>query len=133
MLNVLIADSHPVARLGLQLLVERVAQILGDECVIAYSEDALTAFRKAKRLQPDLILLSTSLRLTSGAQTVLALRAYAPKTKVVVLSEDEADGNLRSFIDAGADGVLSKGQSTEAIEDRISALLSREHPDRARG
>jgi DNA-binding NarL/FixJ family response regulator len=124
MLNVLIADSHPVARAGLHMLVEQVAERLGDECLIAYSDDALTAFRKAKRLQPDLILLSSNLRLTGGVQTVLALRAYAPRTKLVIVSDDDdQEAVLRAYIDAGADGVLRKRESSAAIEERIGELL----------
>jgi DNA-binding NarL/FixJ family response regulator len=123
MLNVLIADSHPIARAGLQMLVEHVAERLGDECLIAYSEDALTAFRKAKRLQPDLILLSSNLRLTGGVQTVLALRAYAPRTKLVIVSDDDQDAVLRAYVDAGADSVLRKRESSAAIEERIGELL----------
>ena len=123
MLNVLIADSHPVARAGLHMLVEQVAQRLGDECLIAYSDDAVTAFRKAKRLQPDLILLSSNLQLTGGLQTVLALRAFAPRTKLLIVSDDEEEAVLQSYVAAGADGVLRKRESEAAIEERIGALL----------
>ncbi|HEU4619313.1 MAG TPA: response regulator transcription factor [Gammaproteobacteria bacterium] len=125
MFNVLIADSHPIARTGLQIVVERVAELLRDECVIAFSDDAFSTFRKAKRLQPDLILLSTTLPLTGGPQTVSALRAYAPRTKVLVLSDDEDSGDLSALLEAGAHGVLSKGESTRALEERIGALLTR--------
>jgi len=123
MLNVLIADSHPVARAGLHMLVEHVAETFGDECLIAYSGDALTAIRKAKRLQPDLILLSSNLRLTGGVQTVLALRGYAPLTKLVILSDDDEEAVLRAYVDAGADGALCKRESPAAIEECISTLL----------
>lgn len=124
MLNVLIADSHPVARAGLHLLVEQVAERLGDECLIAYSADAVTTVRKAKRLQPDLILLSCNIRQTGGVQTVLALRAHVPRAKLVVFSDDES-GALDTYVDAGADGVLSKRESPPAMEERISGILGK--------
>lgn len=123
MLNILIADSHPVARTGLHMLVEHVAERLGDECLIAYSDDALTAFRKAKRLQPDLILLSSNLRQTGGVQAVLALRAFAPRAKLVIVSDDDPDAVLRGYIEAGADGVLHKRESEAALRERIVELL----------
>lgn len=122
MLNVLIADSHPVERAGLHMLVEQVAERLGDECMIAYSADAVTTVRKAKRLQPDLILLSCNVRQAGGVQTVLALRAHVPLAKLVVFSNDEA-GVLDAYVDAGADGVLSKRESPPAMEARISDIL----------
>lgn len=122
MLNVLIADSHPVARDGLYMLVEKVVVGHGDECVIAYCDDALTAFRKAKRLQPDLILLSSNLHPSGGAHTVLALRAYAPRARLLIVSDNDEE-TLRDYVDAGADGVLSKRESPAAIEARLSQLL----------
>jgi DNA-binding NarL/FixJ family response regulator len=123
MINILIADAHPVARAGLHLLVEHLVEHLGDECVIAYSADALTAFRKAKRLQPDLILLSASLPLSGGVQTVLALRHYTPRAKLVVLGDDEEDAALRPYLEAGAHAVVRKGQSTRALEEDIGRVL----------
>jgi DNA-binding NarL/FixJ family response regulator len=123
MFNVLIADSHPVARAGLHMLVEQVAERFGDECLIAYSDDAPTAFRKAKRLQPDLILLSSGLRLTGGVQTVIALRAFAPHAKLLIVSDDDEEAALRAYVDAGADGVLRKRESHAALGERLAELL----------
>ena len=122
MLNVLIADSHPVARDGLHMLIEKVVVGHGDECLIAYCDNALTALRKARRLQPDLILLSSNLHPPDGAHTVLALRAYAPRARLFIVSDDDEEA-LRDYIDAGADGVLSKRESPAAIEARLSQLL----------
>lgn len=123
MINVLIADEHPVARAGLHMLVEHVVEHLGDECVIAYSDDALTAFRKAKRLQPDLILLSIGLPMSGGVQAVLALRQYTPGAKLVILSDGEEGAALQPYLEAGAHAVLRKGQSTQALEREIAGVL----------
>jgi DNA-binding NarL/FixJ family response regulator len=121
MLNVLIADSHPVARAAFQTLVEQVAERLRDECLIAVSDDALTAFRKAKRLQPDLIVLSSNLRLAGGIQDVLALRAYAPGAKVLIVSDGERP--LPRDVAAGADAVLTKRDSSSRIVATLVGLL----------
>jgi DNA-binding NarL/FixJ family response regulator len=123
MLNVLIADAHPVARNGLHLLVERLVAHLGDECVVAFSADALTAFRKAKRLQPDLILLNAHLPLSSGLEALLALRQYTPNAKLVIVSDGERAAPPRSYLDAGADGVLRKTQSEPELEDALRRVL----------
>jgi DNA-binding NarL/FixJ family response regulator len=127
MLNVLIADAHPVARSGLHMLVERLAANRGAECVFAFSADAITAFRKAKRLQPDLILLSVDLPLSSGVQAVQALRQYTPHAKLVVVS-DEAVAAPQPYLDAGADALLDKRQSVREIEDALSRVLDGPRP-----
>lgn len=123
MLNVLIADPHPVVRAGLHMLVEEVVESLGDECLIAYTDDALTVIRKARRLQPDLILLSSNLKSAAGVQTVLALRGFAPGTKLLILSDDDGEAALRAYVEAGADGVINKRESSAAIGERIGTLL----------
>jgi DNA-binding NarL/FixJ family response regulator len=123
MINVLIADAHPIARAGLHMLVEHVVEHLGEECLIAYSDDALTAFRKAKRLQPDLILLSASLPMSGGVQAVLALRHYTPRAKLVILGDDEDDAALRPYSEAGAHAVVRKGYSKQALAEGISRVL----------
>jgi DNA-binding NarL/FixJ family response regulator len=132
MLNVLIADSHPITRAAFHSLVELVAERLRDECLISVSDNALTAFRKAKRLQPDLILLSSNLHLTGGVQDVIALRAYAPRAKLLIVS----DGNTTlsaDYVDAGADGLVNKRESPAAIMAALGRLLGdRGTPHRAR-
>jgi two-component system response regulator NreC len=123
MINVLIADAHPIARAGLHMLVEHLVEHLGEECLIAFSDDALTAFRKAKRLQPDLILLSASLPQSGGVQAVLALRHYTPRAKLVILGDAEEDAALQPYIEAGAHAVVRKGQSSQALEEGIARVL----------
>jgi DNA-binding NarL/FixJ family response regulator len=123
MLNVLIADPHPVARSGLHLLVERLVAHSGDECLVAFSDDALTAFRKAKRLQPDLILLSVDLPMSGGLQAVLALRRYTPNARLVVVSGEDEVRLPSSFLDAGAHGVLRKGQTLDELEAALKSVL----------
>src|SRR5687767_7989548 len=89
MINVLIADSHPAARRALLTMVERLVERLGEECFVAFGEDAITTFRKAKRLQPDLILLSAPLPFATGVQAVAALREHTPNAKLAILLDDK--------------------------------------------
>jgi DNA-binding NarL/FixJ family response regulator len=126
MFNVLIADAHPIARSGLHIVVERLVARAGDECVVAYSEDAITALRKAKRLQPDLILLSAQLPQSGGLEVVLALRQYTPRTKLVIVTDAAAQPD--PYLDAGADGVLSKSLTELEIEEALRRLLRSDKP-----
>ena len=130
MINVLIADAHPVTRNGLVMMIERLAAHLGHECVVAFSEDALTAFRKAKRLQPDLIVLSAPLPLATGVQAVLALREHTPHAKLAILRDDDDSEEPEEYRDAGADAVLRKGQSVLEIEAGLEKLLRSTEPRR---
>jgi DNA-binding NarL/FixJ family response regulator len=124
MINVLIADSHPAARRALLAMVERLVERLGQECVVAFGEDAITTFRKAKRLQPDLILLSAPLPLATGVQAVAALREHTPNAKLAILLDDKDSIDPDRYENAGADVVLLKGDTTLKIEAGLRTLLS---------
>lgn len=124
MINVLIADSHPAARRALLGMVERLAERLGEECVVAFGEDAITTFRKAKRLQPDLILLSAPLPFATGVQAVAALREHTPNAKLAILLDDKDSVDTNKFASAGADVVLLKGHDSLEIEAGLKTLLS---------
>jgi DNA-binding NarL/FixJ family response regulator len=124
MINVLIADSHPAARRALLTMVERLAERLGEECFVAFGEDAITTFRKAKRLQPDLILLSAPLPLATGVQAVAALREHTPNAKLAILLDDKSSFDPDRYEKAGADVVLLKGDDTLEIEAGLKTLLN---------
>jgi DNA-binding NarL/FixJ family response regulator len=123
MINVLIADSHPAARRVLLSMVERLVGRLGQECFVAFGEDAITTFRKAKRLQPDLILLSAPLPFATGVQVVAALREHTPNAKLAILLDDKDSVDPDRYSNAGADVVLLRGENTLEIEAGLKALL----------
>ena len=123
MINVLIADSHPVERRTLLTMVERLVERLGDECVVAFGDNAITTFRKAKRLQPDLILLSAPLPFATGVQTVAALREHIPNAKLAILLDDKDSVDPDRYSNAGADVVLLKCDNTVEIEASLQTLL----------
>jgi len=124
MINVLIADSHPAARRALLTMVERLVERLGEECFVAFGEDAISTFRKAKRLQPDLILLSAPLPLATGVQAVAALREHTPNAKLAILLDDKNPVDPDKYAKAGADVVLLKGDDTLEIEAGLKTLLN---------
>ena len=123
MINVLIADSHPTARRVLLTVIERLAEDLGEECVVAFGEDAITTFRKAKRLQPDLILLSAPLPFATGVQAVLALREHTPHARLAILLDEKDSIDSDKYSNAGADVVLLKARDMLEIEAGLSNLL----------
>jgi DNA-binding NarL/FixJ family response regulator len=41
----------------------------------------------------------------------------------VIVSDHDEEAALRAYVDAGADGVLRKGESPATLEERIGELL----------
>ena len=129
MVHVLIAEEDAAVRAELQRAVESVAESAGKECVVSITEEGLTTFRKAKRVQPHVVFISSRLPLGGGVQIVLALQLYAARARIVVLANrDEPSEILLMFAQAGVHGIVPKHQPAAALAQAIgrvtdSALL----------
>jgi two-component system nitrate/nitrite response regulator NarL len=88
-IRVMVVDDHTLFRRGLTALLARDArvQVVGD------AADAGEAQRRARELQPDVILLDNHLPGVRGVDAVSALQEAAPQARILMLtvSEDEAD------------------------------------------
>ena len=123
MINVLIADELPAMRNELQSQVEALVERLGEECVVAHTDDGLKTFRKAKRLQPDLILMSSTLPYSGGLQVVLALKHYSPNAKLVMMMESPNANATHAYVEAGVHGLVHKHRNCDELSDCVCTVL----------
>ncbi len=104
MIGVLIADDHGIVRSGLQLLIERQA----DMQVLAEAEDGVQAVERVISQRPDVAVLDVSMPRLTGLQAAHEIRAHAPSVRVLMLSMHEDDGYFFEAMEAGAAGYVSK-------------------------
>ena len=124
MFHVLIAEQDAEVRAKLERVLETLVDAAGEECVVSFTGDGLAAFRKAKRVQPRLVLISSSLPLGGGVQIVQALQLYAAQARIVVLANrGESSGNLVSFVQAGAHGVVPKDLDADALSLAVNRVM----------
>jgi len=135
--KVLIADDHPVARRGLQMIV---SEAFGDaQC--AEATDAATALALAETLRPDLLLLDMHMPGGLDAPALCRMmREALPDIKIVIVTAFDSTGEIRDCLVAGADGCLLKDTSetdmaaalrttvteTPALDPRIAFQLARD-------
>jgi len=101
--RVLLVDDHDLFRTGLRnLLEEEGVDVVGEA---AAGDDAL---RYVLELQPDVVATKKII-------------AYAPLTRVVVLTISDQDGDVMEAIFAGACGYLLKDASVEDVMRGIQA------------
>lgn len=115
MIKVLIADNHPVVRLGIR-------QVLNNTSQFDIIDDAATTnelFRKLEKLSPDVVILEMDIPEINGIATLRKLKQEHPNVKVLIYSGQSEDVYALSTIRAGAFGYLSKTADLDYI---ISAV-----------
>ena len=136
-MKVIIADDHPVARRGLQMIVSEAF----DDVHCAEATDAATALALAETLRPDLLLLDMHMPGELSASALCrTMREVLPDTKIVIVTAFDSSGEIRDCLLAGADGCLLKDTSetdmaaalhatvtgTPALDPRIAFQLARD-------
>jgi two-component system, NarL family, nitrate/nitrite response regulator NarL len=103
-IRLLVVDDHTLFRRGLVALLgmEPRLQVVGE------AGDAGEAQRRARELQPDLILLDNHLPGVNGVDAVAGLREVAPCAQVLMLTVSEDERDLSAALKAGARGYVLK-------------------------
>lgn len=117
--EVLIVDDHPLIRDAVRRVFEH-----GRDWSVSDAgsyEDALV--RMSKVPVPDLVLLDLGLPGQFGVDALRNFRSIFPESPCVVLSGQDDSENVRSAIDLGAMGFISKRSSGDAIMEAINLVL----------
>jgi len=115
MIEVLIADSHPIVRLGIKQVLEASSEfeVIGD--VSSTTE----LFQHLEKVSPDVVMLEMDIPEINGIATLRKIKQDFPNTKVLMYSGQSEDVYALSTIRAGAFGYLSKTADVDYI---ISAI-----------
>lgn len=117
--RVLVVDDHPLVRYALTWLLNKTADL---ECC-GEAEGVVTARAAVTKLAPDFVLLDLSLGDGDGFELIPEWKHAVPAMKVVVISRhDEAVFAERS-LRAGADGFITKEESSEEILRSIRLVI----------
>ncbi len=82
MAGILICDDNPNIRYLLRVFVESQTSFK----VCGEAGHGTEAIEKAKKLQPELILLDLNMPLLNGAEAAGVLKAMLPRTKIILFS-----------------------------------------------
>ena len=115
MIKVLIADNHPVVRLGIKKVLESSSDIE----VIADVSTTEELFNTLKTVTPDVVILEMDIPEINGIATLRKMKLEFPDIKTLMYSGQSEDVYALSTIRAGAFGYLSKTADLEYI---ISAV-----------
>jgi DNA-binding NarL/FixJ family response regulator len=115
--SVLIVDDHPLTREALTALLTQHGF-----SVVGQAADGEEAIGRARRLQPQLVLLDLSMPGLSGLEALPRLREAAPSCEVVVLTASGTEENLLAAIRGGAAGYLLKSEPPGRIAEFLRGV-----------
>jgi two-component system NarL family response regulator len=103
-IRVLIADDHPLIRLGLRGLIEGQP----DMEVAAEAANGVEAVRLFETHQPDITLMDLRMPLLEGPEAIAAILRKHPHAAILVLTTYDGDDDVYRAVQAGARGYLLK-------------------------
>ena len=118
MTKVIIADNHPIVRLGINQLLNEHSdfQIISD---VATTNEL---FQQLSAQQPDVVILEMDIPEINGIATLRKMKQEYPEVKVLIYSGQSEDVYALSTIRAGASGYLSKSANPAYIIDAIEKI-----------
>jgi DNA-binding NarL/FixJ family response regulator len=119
-IRVLLADDDELYLDSLRRLIEHQPEL----SVAATARDGLAAIELADELAPDAVVIDLHMPLLDGVTAVARLRHDHPSLCLIALTADP-DPKLHAAVsEAGADGVLLKGELVETLVERLAQLRS---------
>jgi two-component system, NarL family, response regulator NreC len=116
----LLADSHPLVRLGMRRLLEDEP----DMEIVGEGADAPETIKKSVQHQPDLVLMDGAMPELSPIETVRLIQRSSPRTRVIFLigDKDSALHGLRAGSLGFVDRNTSVAKLAQAIRDEYRGL-----------
>jgi two-component system, NarL family, invasion response regulator UvrY len=119
-INVLIADDHPIVRGGLrELLVRHLENVVCGE-----AESAQEVLAQVQRHPWDVLILDITMPGRSGLDILSDLKQVQPKLPILVLSMHSEDQYAKRVLKAGARGYLKKETAPEELIQAVATAQS---------
>lgn len=120
-IRVLIADDHPMFRLGLRMLLHGAP----DMEVVGEAGTGTEVVQMAGQLHPDVILMDINMPHLNGIEASRRIKATDPTMAILVITMID-DDTVFSAMRAGARGYLLKGAEGEETLRAIRAVANGE-------
>ncbi|MDO8672936.1 MAG: response regulator transcription factor [Dehalococcoidia bacterium] len=129
--RVLLADDHPVVRLGVRDLLSAELDIE----VVAEASDGHEALKLVRECKPDVAVLDISMPGLNGLEVTRRIKSLGLPCKVLIFTIHAHDQYLFHVIEAGGLGYVLKTGAYEELVDAVRTVARGEaylRPDAAR-
>lgn len=117
-IRVLLADDHPLVRVGIRTTLEETGdiQVIGE---VACGSDLLP---RCLELNPAVLILDLNMPNLEPAAEISVLKCRLPHLKIVILSAFNALSYVHSMTEAEVDGYVLKDNAPEDLAEAIRAV-----------
>lgn len=91
--------------------------------IVSEASDGLEAVRRARELHPDLILMDIGLPGLNGIEAVRRIRKLAPRSRIVLLSQEGSAEIVEEALRSGALGYVHKPRAGDDLYPAVAAVL----------
>jgi len=117
--TVVIADDHMLVRKAIGEILSAMDRVE----IVGEAGNGLEAIAMAKQFRPTLITLDSGMPQAGGMEAYGEIRRWAPEIRICVVTGFTSAGQLRSWHDAGADGLLLKSCAVEDMRIAFETVL----------
>jgi two-component system nitrate/nitrite response regulator NarL len=121
-ISVLLIDDHTLFRSGIRSLLQRYPEF----SVVGEAADGVEGIKRAKQMQPDVVLLDLNMPGISGLQTLQLMLQDCPNTAVIMLTVSEDAEDLGVALQSGARGYLIKNIDADYLVRAIQRAAAGE-------
>lgn len=116
--TILVADDNSSIRFLIRSLLEHAGFVVCSE-----AENGTQAIERAKRCNPDLILLDLSMPLVNGAEAASVLKQMMPDKPIILFTLHEERAGMALAKKVGVDLFLGKDNGMSKLVESMKALL----------
>jgi DNA-binding NarL/FixJ family response regulator len=113
--RVVLVEDHPAMRAGVRSVLEKTSDI----SVVGEAGTGAQALSVLAAMAPDVVLLDIGLPDTDGISLLGEIRSSGSNVKVVMLTCQLDESSVRSAVDGGACGYLSKTTGPQEIVEAV--------------
>ena len=120
-IEIVLADTHPIVRQGLALLLARET----DMHVVGEAEDYATTINLIQEFSPQVVIMDISMPDLNGVEATRRILSQYPGIKVIALSMHSDSLFVLNMLNAGASGYLLKDCALEELAKAIRTVVIR--------
>ena len=106
-----------------RVLISSLLQERPNFQIVSEASDGLEAVRRAKELNPDLIVMDIGLPGINGMEAARRMQKLAPRSKIVFLTQEGSAEVAEEALNLGALGYVQKGRALDDLFPALAAAL----------